>query len=85
MRVLTFIVVLAILLLGISFAVLNANAVNMNYYFGIAHLPLSLLLIITLIIGVLLGLGAGLIMLFRAKLQNRKLSKQLASHSTVAK
>ena len=84
MRILTFVIILVILFFGISFAVLNAEVVSINYYFGIAHLPLSLLLIITLIVGVLFGLGAGLIMVFRAKLENRKLHKQLVSHSASA-
>lgn len=80
MRIFTLIIVLIILLLGISFAVLNANSVTINYYTGIAHLPLSLLLVIVLVIGVFIGLLTTIIMFFKAKAIQSHLRKQL--HTT---
>ena len=80
MRIVTLIAVLIILFLGITFAVLNAEVVTINYSFGVGHLPLSLLLIMTLIIGVFLGLACGMTMVFRAKLKQHKLNKQLQSY-----
>lgn len=79
MRIFTLIFALLILLLGISFAVMNADLVTIKYYFGIAHMPLSLLLVIALIIGVLLGLATTLFMFFKAKAGQHYLRKQLQS------
>lgn len=77
MRIFTLIIVLIILFLGISFAVLNADSVTIKYYFGIAHMPLSLLLVIALIIGVFIGLLTTGFMFFKAKAKQLYLRKQL--------
>lgn len=77
MRIFTLIIVLIMLLLGISFAVLNADLVTIKYYFGIAHMPLSLLLAIVLIVGVLIGLLTTIFMFFKAKAGQLYLRKQL--------
>ncbi len=56
MRRLVFLLLaIAVIALGLSFAMLNANAVSLNYYFGTASLPLSLWLAITLLCGAVLG------------------------------
>ncbi len=79
MRIFTFILLLIILFFGISFAILNAKLVVMDYYFGMAQLPLSLLLGITLILGAIIGWLVGLVMLLKAKKTQRYLRKQLAT------
>lgn len=78
MRIFTFILLLIILFFGISFAILNAKVVVMDYYFGVANLPLSLLLGITLIIGAIIGWLVGLGMLLKARATQHHLRKQLA-------
>lgn len=55
MRVLSYIIILLLIIFGTMFAVLNANTVEFNYYLGRANLALSLLLVISLFIGVLFG------------------------------
>jgi putative membrane protein len=61
-----------VLFFGIAFAVLNANIVTINYYFAKSNLPLSLLLIITLFLGFLLGLLCSFIRRISAKLRQRQ-------------
>lgn len=78
MKILGLLASLLVLLLGISFAVLNASPVSFHYYFGDVTLPLSLLLVITLIIGVCLGLLASFGMYLRAKKRQRALNLNLA-------
>jgi len=51
-----FLLSLFTILLGLSFALLNAEMVTVNYYVGQSSLPLSLLLVCTLGLGILLGL-----------------------------
>jgi uncharacterized integral membrane protein len=48
-------VVFALLLFALSFSVVNAHHVQLNYYIGQIDLPLSLLMIVSLIVGGLLG------------------------------
>lgn len=60
MRFIKLIVVILIMMLGAVFAVLNADPVEINYYFGSRDLPLSLILTIALGLGVVLGILAGM-------------------------
>lgn len=77
MRVISYFLLLAIILLGISFAVLNPVPVNFNYYVGSRSLPLSLLLVITFVMGCLLGLLVGLCLLIKVKIKIYRLRQQL--------
>ena len=45
-----------IVFLGVSFSCLNASSVKINLYLFIYEIPLSLLLVITLGLGILMGL-----------------------------
>lgn len=64
-------------ILGISFAVLNAQSVTFNYYLGTHELPLSLLLIAILVFGICIGLIASWPSLLRLKFENRRLRRSL--------
>lgn len=77
MRVITYILLIIVVLVGITFTCLNADPVRINYYIGSRILPLSLLLIITLIVGGILGYVAGLIFLLKQKCENRRLSHRV--------
>jgi lipopolysaccharide assembly protein A len=77
MRSLTYILVLLIFLLGLTFACLNAESVSINYYIGAAQLPLSLLLALAFFLGGLLGLSAGLKRLLHLKRQHYRLQQRL--------
>lgn len=77
MRILSYLILLLLVLLGVTFAVLNASPVLINYYIGSRSLPLSLLLVVFLICGVLLGLIAGLISYLRVHSKNRQLRQRL--------
>ena len=77
MRIFTYIIVILAILLGVSFAILNAEAVSLNYYIGTAETPLSLLLVITLGIGLLFGLLASLFTHLRLRRQISQLKHRL--------
>ena len=80
LRLVSFIVLLFVLIIGIYFGLLNADPVSVNYYFGTYEMPLSLLLVATLLIGALLGAVAsiGIIFRMRKRISNlkREVSKQ---------
>jgi putative membrane protein len=66
-RILSYIFVIIIILLGISFATLNSGTVEINYYIGHKVLPVSLLL----------GIIVGSWILFKTKLKNYRLKQKL--------
>ena len=78
MRLLKLFVVLCLVVLGVSFALINADPITLHYYVGECSMPLSLLLVIALGVGVLIGLSFSFWTVFRLKFKNRYLKRQLA-------
>jgi len=80
-RLLYGILMLAVLLIGITFTTKNAQVVELNYYFGIHWVTsLSFMMLTTLTIGIVLGLLASLAMQARMQrqlLQARRDSRRL--------
>lgn len=71
MRFLSLLLLTFAALLGISFAVLNAEPVMVNYYIGTQKLPLSILIIGVLILGVIIGWFMTLPTILKLKMQLR--------------
>jgi len=69
------ILVLIIILIGVIFAVLNANDVQLNYYFGSQQLPLSLALVLAMFVGAILGVVASFNLILRSRREVAKLRK----------
>lgn len=65
-----------LVLLGLSFAILNAELVQLNLYIRTWQIPLSLAMIVTLILGVLLGFCIASIKIISLKRENSKLRKK---------
>jgi putative membrane protein len=76
-RILSYILIVIIVVLGISFATLNSGSVSINYYVGHRTMPLSLLLATVFTIGSLLGVFVGLWLLLKIKLKNYRLKQRL--------
>lgn len=77
MRILMIIFYLVLILVGVSFAVLNASPVSINLYFTTFKLPISVLMTITLGIGVLIGAFLLLTKYWRLKIEHHKIKSQL--------
>jgi len=75
-RFLKLIFLLLIMMLGAAIAVLNADVVILNYYFGSQELPLSVVLVGAMALGALLGVLAGLGGMFRLKRENAELKRK---------
>lgn len=69
------VIVLAVILFGIIFAVLNADNVQLNYYFGSQRLPLSLALVLAMIVGAILGVLASINLILRSRKEIARLRK----------
>ena len=77
MRIFLIIVYLLLIIFGVSFATLNAASVKLNFYVTTLVLPLSVLLILTLAIGVFFGCVVFLCKYWRVKSENRRMKHQL--------
>lgn len=68
---------LFIIIFGIVFAVLNAENVQLNYYLGAVELPLSLVLVLAMIIGAILGIFASLSFIIGSRRSASKLKRSV--------
>ncbi|MCP3869061.1 MAG: LapA family protein [Gammaproteobacteria bacterium] len=76
MRLLRLILFLSVMLIGAAFAVMNADPVSLDFYFGIRELPLSVVLVGAVCLGALLGMLASLGGFFRLKRENAELRRR---------
>lgn len=77
MRIFSYLVILIIVLFGVSFSVLNAQPVALNYYLGVKELSLSLLLVSSLGLGGFVGIIVALGPLLRLKKENFLLKRRI--------
>ncbi|MCP5143106.1 MAG: DUF1049 domain-containing protein [Gammaproteobacteria bacterium] len=70
------IVVLVCVMLGASFAVLNAEPVRVDFYLLVRDVPLSLLLVVTLTVGALLGAAVSFAWVLRTRMEVGRLRRR---------
>jgi len=78
-RLILLLLALVVIAVGLSFAMLNAEPVTLDFYLGALSLPVSLWLVLALAVGVALGLGAALGILTRQRWQLTRLRREAAS------
>lgn len=67
--------VLAVILFGVIFAMLNAESVQLNYYFGAKQLPLSLIIVLSMLVGAILGVLASIRLILKSRREISRLRK----------
>lgn len=77
MRFFTYVFLIIVVVLGLTFACLNIDNVSVNYYIGTATMPLSILLAFTFGLGGLAGLLATLKGTIQLKHERRCLRQRL--------
>lgn len=77
-RILTYLFLLVIIALGITFALINPGAVTVHYYVGQKTLPFSLLLVATFGAGCLLGFLICGVAFLKLKLKTYQLKQRLS-------
>lgn len=77
MRILVIIFTICVAIIGLSFAVMNANVVELNYYLGVAELPLSLIVVISFAMGAGFGILAAVGVILRLKRGNLRLRREV--------
>ncbi len=76
-RIISYIFLLIIIILAITFAALNASPIRLNYYLGTTQISLSLLLVYVLGLGILLGLLTTIFPFLKLKQELRVLKRRL--------
>jgi len=77
LRLLNILLLITLIVLGLSFAVLNADPVPLNYYFGYREIPLSMIVVVALATGAVIGVLVSMGILLRQKQQMFRLRRQL--------
>ncbi|WFE69815.1 LapA family protein [Thiomicrospira sp. R3] len=80
-KLLSFAMLIAFIVLGVLLGSLNSVLVPFDYYFYQRHLPLSILLTVSFISGLLLAGFFIFTQVIQLKWQNRKLMKQVKVHA----
>ena len=75
-RLLWLAIVLAVVAVGLSFAMLNPQDVELDFYFGRLPLPISLWLVLAFALGALVGMGAALGIIMRQRWQLVRLQRE---------
>ena len=74
-RIIIYTILLLVALVGLSFALLNSDIVTLNYYFGKLQAPLSLVMVIALALGAVMGVLASMWAVLAQKRELAKLRK----------
>ncbi len=61
----------------VSFTTLNAQSIQVNYYFGTMDLPLAIAIVLSIAVGILFGFFASAGIVLKLKRENLKLKKSV--------
>ncbi|OGV25356.1 MAG: hypothetical protein A3F18_00130 [Legionellales bacterium RIFCSPHIGHO2_12_FULL_37_14] len=78
MRILIIMFYLILIMLGVTFSVLNSKIIDLNLYYLSLNLPISVLMLAALSIGILIGVLSFALRYLRLKLSFARLKSQLA-------
>lgn len=78
-RIITIALFLAVFASGAAFSAINTGPVAINYYLGTLNIPLSVVVIASLVSGIILGALAISVSTLRLRYENRRLQKKMES------
>jgi len=76
-RLVGFVFLVVLVVLGLSFAVLNSQPVSLNYYFGYRDIPLSMIVVLSLAGGAMIAVLVSASLILRLKTRVARLRRQL--------
>lgn len=76
-RIILLVIALIIILIGLSFALVNAENVKLNFYIGSFEAPLSLVVVLSMVVGAVIGVLASLGMVLRHKREIHRLKRSV--------
>lgn len=77
MRIIMLVIYVLLIILGVTFAALNASSVQVNFYVTTVTMPVSVLMTIMLGIGILIGFILFIFRYWRLKAECRRMNSQL--------
>lgn len=79
LKTITYVFLMATLVVAIVFAVTNYDAVTIDYFFGERQIPLSILIFLIFLLGLLFGLALDSLILLRQRSQIQRLKKKIVA------
>lgn len=76
-RLIGFLFLVALVVIGLSFAVLNSQPVALNYYLGERDIPLSIIVVVSVAVGAVVGVVVSAGMILRLRARSARLRRQL--------
>lgn len=76
-RIIFLVIFLLISVIGLSFALMNAETVTLSYYFGTLDAPLSIIVVVSVALGALLGVSASMAMALGLKQEIARLRRSI--------
>jgi len=76
-RILTISLFITVFIIGAAFSAINTLPVNINYYLGSFSAPLSVVIVISIVTGILIGAAIIYSASLRVRYENRRLNKKL--------
>jgi len=76
-RILTISLFITVFIIGAAFSAINTLPVNINYYLGSISAPLSVVIVISIVTGILIGAAIIYSASLRVRYENRRLNKKL--------
>ncbi len=77
-RIITLIIFIAVFAAGAAFSAINNGPVELNYYLGTITLPISVVVIASIVAGIILGALAIFVGTLGLRYENRRLHKKVA-------
>jgi putative membrane protein len=76
LKLIKFILLLGVALLGAGFASINPAPVTLNYYFSEITVPMGLMVLVMIGLGAVLGVASSLLLMARVRRDNQRLRRQ---------
>ena len=76
-RIITIAIFIAVFAAGAAFSAVNNLPVNIQYYLGTVTMPISIVVIISLVMGITIGAFAIFIGSLQLRYENRRLQKKI--------
>ena len=76
-RIVTIVIFIAVFAAGAAFSAVNNTPISIQYYLGTVTMPISIVVIVTLIIGITIGALAIFIGSLQLRYENRRLQNKI--------
>ena len=76
-RIITIAIFIAVFSAGAAFSAVNNTPVNIQYYLGTVTMPISIIVIVSLVIGITIGVLAIFIGSLQLRYENKRLQKKI--------